>query len=81
VQPCIIGPAYVLCYLAKLTGARPGAQAYSFTAAPEQLRQSREVKVGLVQNAIVAPTTAPFAEQSRVRRSPLLRRAGAGALC
>lgn len=38
-------------------------QAYSFTAAPEQLRPPRIVRVGLVQNSICAPTTAPFVQQ------------------
>jgi hypothetical protein len=38
-------------------------QAYRFQAAPEQLRPPRIVRIGLVQNAIKAPTTAPYAEQ------------------
>jgi len=38
-------------------------QAYKFSAAPEQLRAPRVVRVGLIQNSICAPTTAPFAEQ------------------
>ncbi|EFN58757.1 hypothetical protein CHLNCDRAFT_34065 [Chlorella variabilis] len=38
-------------------------QAYRFQAAPEQLRPPRVVRVGLVQNSIHAPTTAPFVEQ------------------
>ena len=42
-------------------------QRYAFRAAPEQLRARRNVRIGLVQNAIVAPTTAPFAEQSKVQ--------------
>lgn len=42
-------------------------QGYSFKAAPEELRAPRVVRVGLVQNAIVMPTTAPFAEQKKVR--------------
>lgn len=42
-------------------------QRYAFRAAPEQLRPRRNVRIGLVQNAIVAPTTAPFAEQSKVQ--------------
>eukprot|EP00897_Mesotaenium_endlicherianum_P009210 jgi/Mesen1/8317/ME000457S07511 len=40
-------------------------QAYSFTAAPEQMRAPRIVKLALVQNAIVVPTSAPYAEQRR----------------
>eukprot|EP00850_Spirogloea_muscicola_P021700 SM000258S09116 [mRNA] locus=s258:14738:16676:- [translate_table: standard] len=38
-------------------------QAFAFAAAAEELRQPRVVRVGVVQNAIVLPTTAPFAEQ------------------
>lgn len=41
-------------------------QAYGFDAAAEQLREPRIVRVGLVQNSIKAPTTAPFAEQRDV---------------
>eukprot|EP00899_Mesostigma_viride_P022618 jgi/Mesvir1/3540/Mv12010-RA.2 len=40
-------------------------QAYRFTAKPEQMREPRIVKVGLIQNSIVAPTTAPYPEQQR----------------
>lgn len=42
-------------------------QAYRFTAAPEQLRAPRVVRVGLIQHGIVKPTTAPFDEQRQVR--------------
>lgn len=42
-------------------------QAYRFTAAPEELRPPRIVRIGLVQNRIVLPTTSPFAEQRKVR--------------
>jgi hypothetical protein len=49
-------------------------QAYAFSAAPEELRPARVVRVGLVQNAVVAPTDAPFAEQRQVRG----RRMGGG---
>ena len=42
-------------------------QAYRFEAAPEQLRPPRIVRVGLVQNSIKLPTTAPFLEQRQVR--------------
>jgi beta-ureidopropionase len=38
-------------------------QAYRFVAASEQLRQPRKVRIGLVQNSIVLPTTAPYAQQ------------------
>lgn len=42
-------------------------QAYRFHAAPEQLRPPRVVRVGLVQNSIKAPTSAPYVEQRQVR--------------
>ncbi|KAJ8285769.1 hypothetical protein GJAV_G00030730 [Gymnothorax javanicus] len=38
-------------------------QGYRFEAHPEQLRQPRIVRVGLVQNTIVLPTDAPVMEQ------------------
>eukprot|EP01018_Ginkgo_biloba_P015039 Gb_26372 [translate_table: standard] len=38
-------------------------QAYCFCAEPEVMRPPRIVRVGLVQNSIVLPTTAPFKEQ------------------
>ncbi len=38
-------------------------QAYGFSAAKEQLRPPRVVRTALVQNAIVEPTTAPYAKQ------------------
>jgi beta-ureidopropionase len=38
-------------------------QASKFKAEPEQLRAPRIVKIGLVQNSIVLPTTAPIQEQ------------------
>jgi len=38
-------------------------KAYKFEAAPEQLRKPRLVRIGLIQNAIVLPTTAPVLEQ------------------
>jgi beta-ureidopropionase len=38
-------------------------QAYRFSAAVEQLRSPRVVRVGIIQNAIVLETTAPYAEQ------------------
>ena len=42
-------------------------QGYKFTARQEQNRQPRTVKIGLIQNSIKAPTTAPYAEQTKVR--------------
>jgi hypothetical protein len=41
-------------------------QAYRFGAAAEQFRAPRLVKIGLIQNAVVKPTTAPFVEQRQV---------------
>ncbi|XP_061458819.1 beta-ureidopropionase isoform X3 [Rhineura floridana] len=38
-------------------------QGYAFGAEPEQLRQPRIVRVGLIQNKIPLPTNAPVAEQ------------------
>ena len=38
-----------------------------FKAAPEQLRPQRIVRIGLVQNKIVLPTTAPYEDQAKVR--------------
>lgn len=38
-----------------------------FRAAPEQMRPPRIVRIGLIQNKIVLPTTAPFAAQAQVR--------------
>jgi uncharacterized protein (DUF3084 family) len=40
-------------------------QTFEFTADPEQMRAPRNVSVGLIQNAVVLPTTAPFLEQKR----------------
>lgn len=42
-------------------------QTASFSAAKEQLRGPRVVRIGLVQHQIVKPTTAPYAEQAKVR--------------
>ena len=36
---------------------------YKFTAAPEATRAPRIVRIGLVQNKIIIPTTAPVTEQ------------------
>ncbi|KAI0501004.1 hypothetical protein KFK09_019222 [Dendrobium nobile] len=40
-------------------------QAFCFRADEESLRQPRVVRVGLIQNSIVLPTTAPFNEQKK----------------
>lgn len=48
-------------------------QAYSFRAATEELRLPRVVRVGLVQNAVTTPTTAPFEEQRQVGTCLCLR--------
>ncbi|KXZ53165.1 hypothetical protein GPECTOR_7g1057 [Gonium pectorale] len=39
-----------------------------FRAAPEQLRPPRVVRIGLIQNKIVLPTDAPFADQAKAIR-------------
>lgn len=38
----------------------------AFRAAPEQLRPPRVVRIGLVQNQIVLPTTEPYPDQAKV---------------
>ena len=38
---------------------------YRYTPAPESTRKPRIVRIGMVQNKIVLPTTAPVAEQVR----------------
>ncbi|MEW5315285.1 MAG: hypothetical protein WDW38_006725 [Sanguina aurantia] len=43
-------------------------QTASFSAAPEQLRAPRVVRIGLVQNAIVMATTEPYADQAQAIR-------------
>ncbi|GAB4820564.1 hypothetical protein N2152v2_007610 [Parachlorella kessleri] len=66
--------------LAAAQGAGFDLQAYRFIAAVEQLRPPRIVRVGLVQNAIHAPTTAPYAEQREAihaRVAELIEAAGA----
>lgn len=49
-----------------LTAAEEGhfdLQGYRFKAGQDQLRPPRPVRIGLVQNSIVLPTDAPYAEQ------------------
>ena len=41
----------------------------NFQAAAEQLRPPRVVRLGLIQNKAVLPTTEPYADQARVRTS------------
>ncbi|CAL9244825.1 unnamed protein product [Arabidopsis halleri] len=40
-------------------------QAVSFSADKEQMRNPRVVRVGLIQNSIALPTTAPFSDQTK----------------
>lgn len=47
-------------------------QGYQFGAAAEELRAPRIVRIGLIQNKIVLPTTAPIAKQ----RQALMERVG-----
>ena len=58
-------PAIPTAEGAAALGAKYGfkTQTYKFSAAKEQLRPPRVVKVALLQNAIVLPTTDPFAHQ------------------
>ncbi|XP_002963936.2 beta-ureidopropionase [Selaginella moellendorffii] len=51
--------------MAMSTAADFDLQAYRFTAAEEELRAPRIVRIGVIQNAIVLPTDAPFADQKR----------------
>ena len=46
-------------------------QGYKFTAVQEQLREPRIVTIGLIQNAVIEPTTAPFSEQRQVSSLPI----------
>lgn len=48
-------------------------KAFAFKAAPEQMRQPRVVRIGLIQNRIVLPTTAPYVDQAKVRRMQVLK--------
>ncbi|GAV69539.1 CN_hydrolase domain-containing protein [Cephalotus follicularis] len=55
-------------------------QAFSFSADKEFLREPRVVRVGLIQNSISLPTTAPFLDQKRAifqKLKPLIDAAGA----
>lgn len=55
------------------------AQNFVFTAEAEQMRAPRQVCVGLIQNAIVLPTTKPFSEQKHAimdRVTSLINAAG-----
>lgn len=40
---------------------------FAFRASPMQLRPERRVRVALIQNKIVLPTTDPYLEQAKVR--------------
>jgi hypothetical protein len=54
-------------------------QNFVFTAEAEQMRAPRQVCVGLIQNAIVLPTTKPFLEQKHAimdRVTSLINAAG-----
>ena len=41
-------------------------KAFRFEAAPEQLRPPRVVRLALIQNKTVLPTTEPYADQAKV---------------
>ncbi|XP_009617981.1 beta-ureidopropionase [Nicotiana tabacum] len=54
-------------------------QAFSFSADRESLREPRIVRVGLIQNFISLPTTAPFLDQKRAifkKLTPIIDAAG-----
>lgn len=55
-------------------------QAFRFTADKELLREPRVVRVGLIQNSIVRPTTDSFQDQKRAihqKVKPMIDAAGA----
>ena len=45
-------------------------QQYAFSAASEQLRPPRIVRIGLIQHSIAAATTEPYSVQRQVRTCP-----------
>ena len=49
-------------------------QAFSFGAAKEQTRAPRPVRIGLIQNRIVRPTTDPILEQVSLQLAHLTTR-------
>lgn len=55
-------------------------QAFCFSADKELLREPRVVRVGLIQNSIALPTTAPFLDQKKAifeKLGPMIDAAGA----
>lgn len=54
---------------------------YRFTAEPEELRQSNILRVGIVQNSIVRPTTAPISEQRNAIHERIKQIVEVAALC
>lgn len=55
-------------------------QAFCFNAEKELLRQPRTVRVGLIQNSIALPTSAPFSDQKKAimdKVRPMIDAAGA----
>ena len=56
-------------------------QGFKFTAAQEQLRPPRVVRVGIIQNAIVLPTTVPYADQRSAIFERVTGMIGAAAAC
>lgn len=62
-------------------------QTFEFTADPEQMRAPRNVTIGLIQNAIVLPTTSPFLQQKHAimervgRLIDVAGKAGVNILC
>lgn len=54
---------------------------YIFEAKPEDLRAPQIVRVGIVQNAIVEPTTAPISQQREAIHSRIREIVEIAAIC
>ncbi|XP_059910740.1 beta-ureidopropionase [Gadus macrocephalus] len=56
-------------------------QGHAFQSAPEQLRASRRVRVGLIQNRTVLPTDAPILDQISAAHSRIAELVEVAAMC
>ncbi len=54
---------------------------YVFSALKEELRKPRIVRIGIIQNKIVLPTTAPLADQRDAIHKRVSDMISAGAIC
>jgi len=54
---------------------------YVISAKPEQLRPARIVRVGIIQNKILLPTTAPLADQRNAIHNRIAEIISAGHQC